>query len=125
MEALALALSRLGHACELWADISSRHPDGRVLHMRILVKGVNDEIDPARIMFAFAHPAMLRRLGFAVKRQCKFGGRFDPNICSPEPPARDLPDGTIYLPEICSGHDVPDADEFLRKYLGELGLLAE
>jgi len=40
-------------------------------------------------------------------------------------PARDLPDGTIYLPSLRSDHDVPEADQFLKQYLGELGLLAE
>src|SRR5579872_461703 len=63
--ALAMALSRLGHSTELWADVSTtyRSTDSRI---RVLVKGVDDEIDPAAIMFAYAHPAMLRILGFAV-----------------------------------------------------------
>jgi hypothetical protein len=121
--ALALALSRLGHNVELWADISSESMSGDVLHMRVLVKGADDELDPAKVMFAYAHPAMLRRLGFAVKD--KFGKRYHPSVCHPIAPAKDLPEGTIYLPEICSYGDVPEADEFLRQYLGELGLLSD
>jgi hypothetical protein len=85
--------------------------------MRVLVKGADDELDPAKVMFAFAHPAMLRRLGFGAKDQ--FHGKYSPSICSPEAPAKDLPEGTIYLPEICSPSDVPEADEFLREYLGD------
>jgi hypothetical protein len=72
-------------------------------------------------MFAYAHPAMLRMLGFGVAskfRQYPMHGKV-------AEPKHDLPEGTIYLPGIDSDHDVPDADQFLRKYLGELGLLAE
>lgn len=121
--ALALALSRLGHNVELWADISSENIKGETLHMRILVKGADGELDAARIMFAYAHPAMLRRVGFGAKN--KFGKKYHPASCIPVGPAKDLPEGTIYLPEICSDEDVPNAEEFLREHLGELGLLAE
>jgi hypothetical protein len=46
---------------------------------------------------------------------------------SPRPAsfAGTYPEGSIFLPELCSSRDVPNADEFLKKYLGELGLLAE
>jgi hypothetical protein len=121
MVALALALSRLGHNTELWADLSGTPMgSGGDVRIRVLVKGANDELDPSKVMFAFAHPAMLRMLGFAAIEGL---GR-DTHIC-PIPPRKDLPEGTIYLPEICSERDVPEADEFLRAHLGELGLLAE
>src|SRR5579872_132508 len=68
--ALALALARLGHAVEIWADIrlSSQNrqgtaPEGEVI---VKVKDVNDELDPAAVLFALAHPGFYRRLGFAV-----------------------------------------------------------
>lgn len=124
MVALAYALARLGHNTELWADFSGSNFSGEICRMRVLVKGADDELDPSRVMFAYAHPAMLRRLGFSVTG--KWGKkRHSPTVTSPVPPAEDLPEGTIYLPEIWSDSDVPEADEFLRKYLGELGLLAE
>lgn len=120
--ALALALSRLGHNTELWADYSA----GNSKHMRrvrVLVKSADDEIDPSRIMYAYAHPTMQRRLCFAAS------GNFNESIymgnLESRPSAQDLPDGTIYLPEIRSDRDMPNADEFLKQYLGELGLLAE
>lgn len=119
MVALAMALSRLGHNTELWADLSGGHGD-REFRIRVLVKGANDELDPARVMFAYAHPAMLRQLHFAALE-----GRGWPSNQLVMPPKRDLPEGTIYLPELVSAHDMPEADEFLRAHLGELGLLAE
>lgn len=123
MVALALALSRLGHNTELWADFSGINRSGQVCRVRVLVKGASDELDPSRVMFGYAHPAMLRILGFAVLEG--WGDKYPTFGTRPVAPARDLPEGTIYLPEICSGSDVPDADQFLRQYLGELGLLAE
>lgn len=121
--ALALALSRLGHSVEMWADISGENNNGQILRTRILVKGVNDELDPSRVMFAFAHPAMLRVLGWTARE--KWGSKYAPDRSHPVPPLEDLPEGTIYLPEIRSSRDVPNADEFLREHLGNLGLLAE
>lgn len=118
--ALAMALSKLGHNTELWMDLTGQAGKGTV-KVRVLVKGANDELDPARIMFAFAHPAMLRQLGFAAIGLLGYS----PAGTMPVPPERDLPEGTIYLPELRSSHDVPNADQFLRKYLGELGLLSE
>jgi hypothetical protein len=117
--ALALALARLDHNVELWADLSGKNKAG-IVRLRVLVKAADDELDPARIMFAYAHPAMLRQLHFAALK-----GRNYPTSQMPMGPEHDLPEGTIYLPEIVSGRDVPDADKFLKQYLGELGLLAE
>lgn len=123
--ALALALARLGHATELWiSNHNSISAPGA--ETRIKVKGVNDEIDPSVIMFAYAHPAVQRRLMFAVAEGYPGKWRRRTKMGRPMPPTTDgLPEGTIVLPEICSDRDIPQADEFLRRYLGELGLLAE
>lgn len=125
--ALALALMKLGHAVELWADTSStRGPNGNRIRIRTLVKGANDVIDPERIAFAFAHPGMLRQLCFAIKAHPDITGFRDcqPNNLKPIAPKEDLPEGAIYLPEVRTSHDVPEAAEELRRYLDELGLLA-
>ena len=64
--ALAFALMRLGFAVELWADMSISGRGGALGQMRILIKGLNDELDHAKVMFGYAHPAMLRGLGLPV-----------------------------------------------------------
>lgn len=128
--ALAFALMRLGFAVELWADItiSGSGFGGKALgQMRILVKGLNDELDPSKVMFGYAHPAMLRGLGLPV------GHEFEPKLAQrlgigrgygrPAPCIEDLPEGTIYLPEICSNRDVPDAYNMLMRYMRELGIV--
>ena len=130
--ALALALNTLGHAVEIWADQCSSK-SGLNCYQRVLVKSANDELDPAALMFGLAHPAMQRVLGFAVKDNLpgKFRTAFNEAHGRGTPASRpadvvaQFPEGTIFLPEIHSDRDVPDADEFLRQYLGDLGLLAE
>jgi hypothetical protein len=125
--ALALALARMGHAIEIWSD-SVGTKDGKTLIQRTLVKGVNDELDPAAIMFALGHPAFHRQLVLGT-RDMFTGAWSDMTSIKPSPRpasfAATYPEGSIFLPELCSSSDVPNADEFLKKYLGELGLLAE
>jgi hypothetical protein len=136
--ALVMALDKLGHSVELWADSSEycgRGHGGKSLsaYQRVLVKSAHDTIDPAAIMFALAHPAMHRclvwgtwdsmpqpwreGLSLAAHRGIPRTDRYQQEI--------DLyPEGTIFFPHLHSNHDLPDADEFLRGYLDELGLLA-
>jgi hypothetical protein len=119
--ALALALEKAQHTCELWADISvnSSHLDGKATRVRILVKGVHDIVDPAKIAFAFAHPAAYRMLGFTCwEGLCK--GR-NPHG-RPVDPLEDLPEGTIYLPAVVSYQNV-DASVFVMEQLTKLGLV--
>lgn len=133
MAALALALAQLGHATEIWVDISLGDSSGASAYQRICVKGVNDELDPAVLMFALAHPAMLRRVAFGSwdgwKGEWKQAfsvksGRGYPDRRT-DADVNLYPEGTIFLPEMGPSRDVPNADEFLREHLGNLGLLAE
>ncbi|WP_410675355.1 hypothetical protein [Amycolatopsis sp. cmx-4-68] len=126
--ALAFALSKLGFAAELWADVSVRGKDGKSFgRMRVQVKGPNDALDPALIMFAYSHPAMLRAIVLPVMHEMpqRFQEALNVGRTYGEPvdSKRDLPDGAIYLPCIRSEVDVPDAKETLEKYLRELGIL--
>lgn len=126
--ALAFALSKLGFAVELWADLSAKSGSttGRI---RVLVKGANDELDPAKIMFAYAHPALLRTLCFSamhafpsgVRKALDVGGSYG----TPENPKEDLPDGTIYLPSVLRDRNIPNAEEMLREQLTALGVIGE
>lgn len=126
--ALAFALSRMGFAIELWADLSAQ--GSRITnHMRVLVKGANDELDPARIMFAFSHPAMLRGLCMPamhsfpedIRKALGVGYSYG----SPADPKQDLPEGTIYLPSVCSDRDVPEAEAELVRHLRDLGIIED
>jgi hypothetical protein len=130
--AFALALARLGHAIEIWTDstpVDVKNAKRRLIQ-RTLIKGVDDELDPAVIMFALGHPSFLRNLMHGCRGKLKGPWEtFAKSGGTPTPRPADYvasyPEGTIFLPELRSSSDVPDADTFLRKYLGELGLLAE
>jgi hypothetical protein len=130
--ALALLLSRLGYAAELWvsfcAEARSSGGKGHKAETKVLVKGANDTLDASKVMFAYAHPAALRVLMFAIQDSHKSkGARFNFGFRRgvPHAPIKDLPEGTIYMPELLSGTNVPDAHEALKGHLRELGLLAE
>lgn len=131
--ALALELSRLGIATELYADMSaSEHwGGGRTGHKyraRVLVKGPNDILDPAKILFTYAHPGMLRVLALTAMHglpdnfKRALGVSRAGGYGIPLAPEHDLPEGTIYLPELCTDRDYDAATE-LRTYMTELGLV--
>lgn len=125
--ALAVVLSRLGYSTELWADDSGKGDDGKRCRMRTLVKGPNDELDPAKIMFAYAHPAMSRVLStpamHSLPKSWQSIMRVGRNYGVPIDPKQDLPEGTIYIPCVCSNRDVPDADVALLRYMRDLGIV--
>lgn len=132
LTALALALEETGHAVELWADLSTSgraRSGGRMyaIRTRVLVKGAHDFVDHSRIAYAYAHPTMLRHLGFAqwdgapekFHTPCSLGGGYG----SVTQPLRDLPDGTLYLPGLRSSADVPEPERFVIDTLRDLGLI--
>lgn len=121
--ALALALSQLGYACEIYADLTG-YSSGKTSVIRTRIKSAHDVTDPERIMFALAHPAMLRVFGFAAIYK-----QPDPDAADakqrPRNPIEDLPDGTIYLPCLKSSRDVPDADTQLLAWLRQLEIVED
>jgi hypothetical protein len=134
MVALALALERLGHSVVIYSNIAYGDMHGGVRYsdeeFSVRVKGADDTIDPARLMFALAHPAFVRCLLFTAAYNLPDergrGRRHNSQVGIPLPATKDIyPEGAIILPEIVSNRDVPNADVFLREYLGKLGLLAE
>jgi hypothetical protein len=123
--ALALLLSRLGYNSELWVSMCAES-GYKTAEVKVLVKGANDTLDPARVMFAYAHPSALRVLMFGCQdSHASKGFDFGATRGRPVAPIKDLPEGTIYLPELMSGRNIPDAHEELKRYLRETGLLAE
>lgn len=128
--ALAFALTKLGYATELWVDLSATGKEnGKRMSMRVLVKGPNDALDPAMIMFAFSHPAMLRALGLPAmhempeKWQGWLGAQEGGSYGRPSDPLEDLPDGTIYLPSVRAFEDVPEAYDMLLAHMRLLGII--
>ncbi|SEP54056.1 DUF7192 family protein [Amycolatopsis saalfeldensis] len=133
--ALAFALSKLGFSSELWADVSinsegKKSREGKFSgRFRVQVKGSNDAVDPAFIMFAFCHPAMLRALVLPAMHEIpsRFHGPLDigRKYGLPADPKEDLHDGAIYLPSVRSEVDVPNVQEALLGYLRLLGILED
>lgn len=126
--ALAFALTRLGYAVEIWADLSLTGNRGRVSRIRTLVKGTNDALDPDRVMFALAHPAMLRCLSLAALHELPARWRKDMRVgrsygCPIDPDPDDYAEGSIILP--CVSGYVPDADVALLDYLREVGIITD
>jgi hypothetical protein len=130
--ALALALSELGYGLEVWADMTANNGghDPKIA-VRTLVKSAGDEIDAARLMYALAHPTMLRVWAMGAmwlandKKRAALSVEYKGGYGSPHNPIEDLPDGTIYLPCLRSARDVPDADILLRRYLKQLELITD
>jgi hypothetical protein len=135
--AFAMALTRLGHSVEFWCDVFCNDPckswqTGEKLggYVRALVKGPNDTLDPSKLLFAYCHDGVLRKLGFAIThawpRQFQQamhmgGGSYGPVGRAPY----DMPEGTIYLPSVQPGVDLTNPEALITHYLKELGLLAE
>lgn len=115
--ALVLALEKLGVPVEIWADRPLFHahtPTGKY-YQRVLIKGGGDYLDAGQLMFAMVHPAMLRRLGFAVHASA-----------TPRPRSRDEKD--LYGEGAILTETIPadtDAVTFLKNELARMGLLAE
>ncbi len=128
--ALAVALSRLGFALELWSDMTlGTWEDKSEARIRTLVKGASDDLDIGRVMYAFTHPSMFRALGLAAMHKMprtlwstfSLGGSYG----IPAGPWQDMADGTIYLPQMLTDRDIPDADVKLREIMRELGIITD
>jgi hypothetical protein len=124
LAAFAMALSRLGYSVELWAEAGIR-VDGETGAVRTLVKGAHDHLDPAHILYAYAHPSMLRQLCFRASGEwARHGHRTTDWAHTPMDVVHNMPEGTIYLPEVTSMHDYDCATE-LKKLLDIIGLIEE
>lgn len=71
--ALVDAFSRMQHPVEIWAGCAIHNTDGaqprkRLTYM-VKVQAADQPLDMGRIMYALAHPTMLRQLFFAAEEQ--------------------------------------------------------
>ena len=129
LSAFVLAVAEMGYATEIWADLSlgGGGRGDREGSFRVLVKSATERLDPAVLLFALAHPAMLRKVMFgaweSLPNHAAMGDEEMWSTNIPIPAEQDLAEGTIYLPELCSDRDVPDAHTGLEALLREAGLV--
>lgn len=111
------ALEAAGRSVELWVALAVASKPGAkpVALARVCVKRAGQPLDLGVVSFASAHPAMLRRLGFAWLDHCTEQGV--KGVASrngygypADPPAEYL--GDVLAPSITSGV-TPDDDEIL------------
>lgn len=123
--ALAIALSQLGYALEIWADMTtSTGPDDKyVTQQRYLLQAAGEALDVERVMFGLAHPAMSRVVGFAIRDGQP--GTFGTSSQKPINPVEDLPEGTLYLPCLFTPKPIKDTDKQLVAWLKQLGIIED
>lgn len=95
---LGSAIVRAGHSIEVWSGFASQCPvlDARCSAVANVVSA-GEPFDPGRLMFAMAHPAMLRRSWLGVWDST------DPQL------ARAMQDSDYGTPQGCLRTDLPDA----------------
>lgn len=125
--ALVMAIERTGHSVELIADYTTDgrgrygHSSRYLGRTRVIIKRPTDRLDPALAMFALGHAAFQRQLVFRACSRLRTGSN-----ATPKDPIQDLPDGTIYLPSYDLWQSSQyDGETFVRRHLGELGLMAD
>lgn len=124
---LVLALSRIGLTVELWTDVST-DSGGKRGTVKTMVKGANDTLDMARIMYAVAHPSAMRVLGLAAMHSFPKGhqealhiGITYGSVSQPDP--REYPDGAVILPALHYDDRGPHAERFITDHLRKLGII--
>jgi hypothetical protein len=123
--ALALALDSCGHQTELWLSDEYTKGSSRAI-FRTLVKGPNDFIDPAKIMYAYAHPSVQRGLGFcAVAGLPAPWNKIAGSYGYVSGITKNMPAGTLYIEPMFRNTDSPNLGVELRAYLAQLGLISE
>lgn len=117
IEALAIAQ----HPLEVWATSRRTSKSGKAsTACAVLVQPANAPMDAGRVMFALAHPAMLRRLifsalecqgaGFRRSFEVKPNGGYSGSRATRADDLPELPGGTsIVLPLLVSGADWGEA----------------
>lgn len=129
--ALVDLVARAGYTVELWADMTSRGHGGHRIAVQVKVHSPEDRLDVDAVMYALAHPAMLRRTVFAlmeqqpadVRRAVGIGGGYgmpcEPTVDAlPHPP-------TITLGTVATGdfRDTATSIAWVRDHLRKLGIL--
>ena len=120
------ALESAGVRCEVWTMPMVTESRKTQFTSEVLVKKADQHLEPDRLAFMLAHPAVLRRLGFALLE--KFGGAMASMSMAAYGHCLELPkdeqneDGTIYFKDQCSGYStdkemILTVNELLAKYV--------
>jgi hypothetical protein len=130
--ALVHALESLGLRTELYADLPAKGSNDYEVRSRtaIKVKSADETLDPAMVMFAFAHPAFMR--GFMLTSMEAYPEKFAKGLgvgggygIPTEGWGTELfPEGTIEISSNLTGvWDRSMAERFVIKHLRELGII--
>ncbi|TCO56894.1 hypothetical protein EV192_106369 [Actinocrispum wychmicini] len=130
---LVYALERIGLRTELYTDAQAKSMgSGReTAREMVKIKDAADALDPAMVMFAYAHPAFLRGMLLTamhehparIQDSLKVGSAYGIPLKSL---ANDVfPEGCIILSTVMrSGdHSVSNVEAFVVKHLKDLGLI--
>ncbi len=126
--ALVCAIESIGLRTELKAELQVIGANGFTTHTVVTVKEAGEDLDPALVMFAYAHPAFFR--GLMIVSQGAHPERFHKpmkmNSSNGEPVRKawkgELPEEAIRVqPEI--GTSAAEAKEFVVKHLKSLGII--
>jgi hypothetical protein len=125
-------LELLQHSTELWVESSVQsHTESSVWTVLVKIKGAEDKLDMARVMFAIAHSAYLRRTVFSVMEQedSMIRNRFSFNGGSYSRPVKCVtqeqvnPTLTLDLMGYTSKEGA-DPEQWIKDNLSEFGLLS-
>lgn len=105
VSALVDALEYRGFRCEVWILCKiTTHSSKLAYRWNMLAKPAEQPLSLAHLLFQSAHPAMLRRIGFAMitssPENGKFGGAKDDGIVGSVAEIEDTSDYDIYVPAI-------------------------
>lgn len=129
---LVYALESMGLRTELYADLQAKGWGRGTCRTLVKVKAADDVLDPAMIMFAYAHPAFMRAYmlasmhGFSEGIQVKVGVGSGYGVPTKGFDDQDiLPEGTVTVASNMTGAwNKQDAQDFVVKHLRELGIIS-
>jgi len=130
--ALVHALESLGLRTELYADLPAKGSNDYDVRSRtvVKVKSADETLDPAMVMFAFAHPAFMR--GFMLTSMEAYPEKFGKGLGVESGygiPTKGwgtelFPEGTIQVSSNMTGMwDRSMAERFVIEHLRELGII--
>lgn len=127
--ALIDCIEKTGNVVEVFAEsvISGRSSGGDILSYSVRVKASTDAMDMGKLLFAIAHPAMLRRMVFAVMERENSAIRSAFNIGSgygiPAECVQANADAILVKPPKHGDILNSDPEEWIRLNLTNLGLI--